>query len=214
MIRTLAALLILSSAALAQDPPPVPRPERRDPLQPSPARPPEGPRPVQPPATPEPPGGHAQPFNAEEVREWLRVNEPETHRRLMQMQGDGRRPEAMRILNEAAPRMRELNELKLRDPNAYAKLMDMRRLERESMEQAEAVRRASPEQRETAMAVLKETLNKLFDVREEARARELAELKRRVEALEKSVKERHGAKDRIVEKRRRELLGEKSEDDW
>jgi hypothetical protein len=28
------------------------------------------------------------------------------------------------------------------------------------------------------------------------------------------VKDRRAAKDRIVEKRRRELLGEKSEDDW
>jgi len=214
MMKSLAALLILSSAAFAQDPPPVPRPERRDPLQPGPARPPDPPRPGQPPMPPEPPGGHAQPFNPEEVREWLKENEPETFRRLMQFQGDGRRPEAMRILNEAAPRMRELSELKLRDPNAYAKLMDMRRLERESVEQAEAVRRATPEQRESAMAVLKETLNKLFDTREEVRARELAELKRRVEALEKAVKDRRAAKDRIVEKRRRELLGEKSEDDW
>ena len=213
MMKTLAALLILTSAALAQDPPPVPRPERRDPLQPGPARPPDPPRPVQPPSLPETPG-HALPFNPEEVREWLKTNEPETFRRLMQFQGDGRRPEAMRILNEAAPRMRELTELRLRDPNGYAKLMDMRRLERESLEQAEAVRRASPEQRESAMAVLKETLQKLFDVREEVRARELAELKRRVESLEKAVKDRRAAKDRIVEKRRRELLGEKSEDDW
>jgi len=214
MMKTLAALLILTSAALAQDPPPVPRPERRDPLQPQPPRPPDGPRPAQPPQPPEPPGGHALPFNAEEVREWLKANEPETYRHVMRLQDEGRRPEVMRILTEAGPRMRELGELKMRDPNAYAKLMDMRRLERESMEQAEAVRRAAPEQRETAMAVLKETLGKLFDAREEVRARELSELKRRVEALEKAVKERHASKDRIVEKRRRELLGEKSEDDW
>lgn len=208
MIQTLAALLILSSAALAQDPPPVPRPERRDPL-----RPPTTPLP---PTTPAPatPDRPAFPFNPEEVREWLKDNEPETFRHLMQMQGDGRRPEVQRILSEAVPRMRELNDLKIRDPKGYEKLMDMRRLERESLEQAEALRRTPPEQREPKMAVLKETLNKLFDAREEVRARELTELKRRVDMLEKAVKERQASKDRIVEKRRRELLGEKSEDDW
>ncbi len=216
-MKTLAALLLLASAALAQDPPPVPRPERRDPLQPPAARPPDPPRPVTP-APPDPPGERrpAQPpnFNAEEVREWLKANEPETYRNVMRLQEEGRRPEVMRFLTEAVPRMRELNELKLRDPKGYEKLMDMRRLERESLEQAEALRRTPPEQREAKMAVLKETLSKLFDAREEVRARELTELKRRVDMLEKAVKERQASKDRIVEKRRRELLGEKSEDDW
>jgi hypothetical protein len=216
MMKTLVALLILATPALAQDPTPVPRPERRDPLQPPPT-----PRPPDPPRAPTPvvPNNNAEarqplPFNPEEVREWLKQNEPETFRNLMQMQNDGRRPEAMRILNEAVPRMRELNDLKIRDPKGYERLMDMRRLERESLEQAEALRRTPPEQREAKMAVLKETLNKLFDAREEVRARELTELKRRVEMLEKAVKERQASKDRIVEKRRRELLGEKSEDDW
>jgi hypothetical protein len=212
MTKTLAALLILATAAAAQEPPPVPRPERRDPLQP--ARPPV---PPSPPATPAPLEGERDRIPAsqlDEVREWLRANEPETYRNLMRLQDAGRRPEVMRVLYDAMPRMKELGELKLRDPKGYGRLMDMRRLERESLEQADAVRRASPEQRETATAVLKETLSKLFDAREEVRARELTELKRRVEALEKAVKERQAAKDRIVEKRRRELLGEKSEDDW
>ena len=92
--------------------------------------------------------------------------------------------------------------------------MEMRRLERESAEQAEQARRAPPEEREAALKKLKETLSRLFDAREEIRARELTELKRRVEALEKAVAERKGNKERIVEKRRRELMGEKSEDDW
>jgi hypothetical protein len=93
-------------------------------------------------------------------------------------------------------------------------MVELRRLERESAEQAEQARRAAPEEREAAVKKLKETLSRLFDAREEARVRELAELKRRVDALEKAMTERKTNKDRIVEKRRRELMGEKSEDDW
>ena len=154
------------------------------------------------------------PLNPDEVRSWLKDNEPETYRRLMQIQEEGRREEVMRILGEAAPRMRELNELKQRDPKGYEKMLELRRLERESMELAEQARRAPPEEREGAARKLKENLNKLFDVREENRARELVELKRRVEALEKALTDRKTGKERIVEKRRRELMGEKTDEEW
>jgi hypothetical protein len=155
-----------------------------------------------------------QPFNPEEVRGWLRENEPEMFRRLMQVQEEGRGQDAQRMLEEASSRMREMNELKQRDPKGYEKLTEMRRLERESFTQAEAARRAPPEQREAATARLKETLGRLFDAREEVRVREIAELKRRVEALEKALGDRKANKDKVVEKRRKELMGEKSDEDW
>jgi hypothetical protein len=208
--------LLLALALLTQaEPPPRPqdpsgRPERRDPF--------EGPRQPQPPTPPQPPRGERRPVqppgNAEELQSWLRENEPETFRRLMELQQEGRRPEVARMLEDASTRMRELAELKQRDPKGFEKMMDMRRLERESIEEAEAARRAGPEEREAAMKKLKETLGKLFDAREEIRVRELAELKRRVEALEKALTNRKAAKDRLVEKRSRELMGEKSDEDW
>jgi len=178
-----------------------------------PARPRDGdPRPPQP---PNPPMAERRLVaNAEEVRGWLKDNEPETYRRLMQVQDEGRREDVMRMINEAAPRMRELNELKQRDPKGFEKVMELRRAERESMELAEQARRAPPEEREAATKKLKENLNRLFDLREENRARELVELKRRVEALEKALTERKTGKERIVENRRRELMGEKKDEDW
>lgn len=154
------------------------------------------------------------PVNTDEVRNWLKENEPETFRRLAQLQEDGRRDEAMRILMEATPRMREMKDLKERDPKAFERMAEMRRLDRESQDQAEQARRAPPEEREAAVKKLKETLGRLFDAREDIRQRELAELKRRVESLEKALSDRKAGKERIVEKRRRELMGEKSEDDW
>ena len=210
MIQTLLLATVLWAQAEPPKPPdPPPRQDRRDPF--------EGPRPAQPPNPPQPPMVERrgmQPFNPEDVRNWLRENEPETYRRMMEVQEAGRRPEVMRILEEAAPRMREWNELKQRDPKGFEKMMEMRRLERESLEQAEAARRASPEDKEAAAKRLKETLGRLFDAREEVRVREIAELKRRVEALEKALTDRKAAKDKLVEKRRRELMGEKSDEDW
>ena len=208
MMQTLLMALVLWAQAEPPKPqePPA-RPERRDPF--------EGPRPTppQPPQPPAPERRATPPFNGDEVRNWLRENEPETYRRLMEVQDGGRRLDMMRILEEAAPRMREMNELKQRDPKGYEKMMEMRRLERESFTQAEAARRAPPEEREAAQNKLKETLGKLFDAREEVRMRELTELKRRVEALEKALGDRKANKDKLVEKRRKELMGEKTDED-
>jgi hypothetical protein len=209
---------ILSAAIWAQDPtppPPTPPPRVQEPGRPDRRDPFDGPRvpnPPQPPVLDRRP--MQPPVNFDEVRAWLKENEPETYRRVLLFQEEGTREDMVRILNEAAPRMRELRELKERDPKGFEKMLELRRLERESAEQAEQARRAAPEERDAAVKKLKETLSRLFDVREEARVRELAELKRRVDALEKAMTERKTNKDRIVEKRRRELMGEKSEDDW
>jgi hypothetical protein len=220
MIHTLAALMFLS---WAQDPEPPKRPEpaperpreRRPQVDPDRRDPFEGPRVPNP---PQPPGVERRPMPvlvvSEELKSWLRENEPETLRRWTQLMDENRREEAMRLISEVAPRVREFKELKERDPKGFEKMMELRRLERESVEQAERARRAPPEERETAQKLLKETLGRLFDAREETRIRELAELKRRVEALEKAMAERKTNKDRIVERRRRELMGEKLDDEW
>ena len=226
---------ILFAAAWTQDPkppdpPPPPRVERQDPLPERPRDPfdrPRGPKPppeeplrprnvFERPAAPKEPGADRSVMLVPEaeLKTWMGEHEPETLRLWNQLSEEGRHQDANRVLREVNSRMRELKELKERDPKGFEKMMEMRRLERESAEQAEQARRAPPEEREAALKKLKETLSRLFDAREEIRARELTELKRRVEALEKAVAERKGNKERIVEKRRRELMGEKSEDDW
>jgi hypothetical protein len=156
----------------------------------------------------------APPFNPEEVLGWLKDNEPDLFHRLNQMQEEGRREEVQRALAEASVRMRELADLKQRDPKGYERVQEMRRLEREGMDLAQQARRASPDEKEAASKRLQENLSKQFDLREEQRIREITELKRRVESLEKSLGDRKAAKDKIVEKRRRELMGEKVDEEW
>jgi len=232
-VKTMLALLLLATSAWAQDRPKegdLPRPERpRDQDQPrprdgDPPRPPgprDGDRPPGPPREGDRPGPPREglrrpvpPFNPEEVRGWLKDNEPETFRRLNQMQEEGKREDVQRILGEASMRMRELNELKTRDPKGYERMQELRRLEREGMELAEQARRAPADDKEAASKRLQENLAKQFDLREEQRVREITELKRRVDALEKALGDRKTNKDRIVDRRRRELLGEKVDEDW
>jgi len=227
MMKTAIALLLLAASAAAQDTPDRPRegdpgrPERpRDGDAPRPPGPRDGerPRPPVPPPPPAPPreGGRrpVPPFNADEVRGWLRENEPETVRHLSELEESGRREEAQRLLGEASVRMRELADLKQRDPKGYERMQEMRRLERQGMELAERARQAPAEEKEGATAKLRENLSKQFDLREEQRVREIAELRRRVESLEKALGERKANKDRIVDKRRRELMGERVDEDW
>jgi hypothetical protein len=152
--------------------------------------------------------------NFEEAKAWLRENEPETYRRVLRAIEEGRRPEATRLLTEAEPRMREMADLKARDPKAWERAQELRRLERESLDIADRARTAEPADRELAAKKLKETLDRLFDLREEAKARELEELKRRVADVEKQLEARKTAKERIVDRRKRELLGERLQDDW
>ncbi len=155
------------------------------------------------------------PVPLEQVRAWLRENDPETSRRVEQASGEeGRGAEAFRLLREAEPRVREMIELKNRDPKAFEKTQELRRLERESLEIAERARGASPADREVAVKKLKESLDRLFDLREEQKARELDELKRRVGEIEKQLETRKASKERIVDRRKRELLGERLQDDW
>lgn len=233
-MKTLMALLFLSTVAWAQDKPREgDRPREGDQPRPpgAPARPRDGdPRPPGPrdgdqprregdrPGQPQPPreGGRraVPPFNPEEVRLWLDANEPETARRVNQMLREGHREEAQRVLADASGRMRELNDLKARDPKGYERVAELRRLEREGSELAEQARRAPPEEKEAASKKLQENLGKQFDLREEQRVREITELKRRVEALEKALGDRKAGKDKIVDKRRRELLGEKVDEEW
>jgi hypothetical protein len=224
MMKTAIALLFLAASAVAQDKPD--RPREGDPARPE--RPRDGdaprprdgdrPRPPVPPPPPAPPreGGRrpVPPFNADEVRGWLRENEPETVRHLSELEEAGRREEAQRVLGEASVRMRDLADLKQRDPKGYERMQEMRRLEREGVELGERARRAPAEEKEGATKKLLENLSKQFDLREEQRVREIAELRRRVESLEKALGERKANKDRIVDKRRRELMGERVDEDW
>lgn len=196
----------------------VPQDGDKERPQPRPERPQDGdrPRPPRPPGPPEAPGRDRRPagFSPEEVRAWVKENEPETWKQVQRLEEGNRREEANRLLMEAGPRMRELKDLKDRDPKGWERSQELRGLERRSVELGERARQASGAERDKALGELKELLGNLFDAREETRNRELGELKRRVAEIEKSLAERKSRKEGIVERRRRELMGEAVNEDW
>ncbi len=170
------------------------------------------PRPPEPSVAERRPGegeGIRRDFNEEEVRKYLRENEPETQRHLEILQRQGRREDAVRVMAEAHRRMRELAEMKERRPEDHRRLLELRQTERESLELAEKARAAEGPEREKLAEKLTEVLEKLFDLREESRARELEELKRRVADIEKALQDRKAARREHVEDRRRQLLEER-----
>ncbi|MBI2901544.1 MAG: tetratricopeptide repeat protein [Planctomycetes bacterium] len=160
--------------------------------------------------------GHMGPEDAErmflEIRDYLKENDPETLRRLEGLRAERRMEEFFNELREVVRRKQEMDELKQRDPEQYAKFLKMRELERRCGELAEKIRRG--DKSEDLRKELATALGQLFDLREEMRAKDLAELKRRVEELEKTLQKRRENKQAIIEKKLREMTGEKAVDDW
>jgi len=72
----------------------------------------------------------------------------------------------------------------------------------------------SKEDRAEVQGKLKESVTKLFDLREQARAKEIDNLKKRLEELTRMIEKRKANRDQIIERRIRQLSGELDELDW
>ena len=71
---------------------------------------------------------------------------------------------------------------------------------------------STPADREAARSELLEAVNRHFDLRQEIRARELAELEKQIAELRRSLDRRTQLRDKIVQRRMTELLGDETED--
>lgn len=72
----------------------------------------------------------------------------------------------------------------------------------------------SKEDRAELQSKLKESVTKLFDLREQARVKEVESLKKRLEELTLMLEKRKANRDQIIERRIRQLSGELDELDW
>jgi len=103
------------------------------------------------------------------------------------------------------------------DPEMAKRMEEMGRLDRESQELGAKLRRIpadNKDERTIVLGKLGETVSKLFDLREQMRAREVEMLKRRLEELTKMLEKRKSSRDQIIEKRIKQLSGEVDELDW
>src|SRR5258706_10434483 len=90
-------------------------------------------------------------------------------------------------------------------------------LEAQSRRLGEALRGLEPDEKEKRTELRKKleaALDQLFERREKGRWKELEELDGRMKEMRKTLETRKQNKPRIIEKRVRELSGEKDDMDW
>ena len=102
-----------------------------------------------------------------------------------------------------------MQEMRRRSQELYEKLMRERRMEMESREIAKTIRLLpdGPE-RETQIDTLRATLNRIFDLKQDNRRHEIAQLQRQIDELQRRLEQREEMRDEMIQRRLEELIGE------
>ncbi|MBI3268722.1 MAG: hypothetical protein HYZ53_06850 [Planctomycetes bacterium] len=117
-------------------------------------------------------------------------------------------------LRDAFMEMKRLEQLKQEDPERFERVMSQRRLEAKSMDLAARIKRAPEGDKVVLKKELKELLSQVFDLREAEREAEVKELERQVAKLRERIAKRKESRDKIIQGRAAELLGEREDLDW
>ena len=119
------------------------------------------------------------------------------------------RPEETReVFMRAMGELRELQELKARDPEAFDLMVQRRKLERQVRRLAQRIRTAKADEKEPAQAELRATLERLYDITTSLREREVATTEQRLKELRDQAKKWRDHKADIIDRRAKELTGE------
>ena len=98
--------------------------------------------------------------------------------------------------------------MQLKNEGLFDQLMSERLMERETLSMARKFAAMDEgEARRDSIAVLRERLDEIFDLKQENRRREVEELKERLRELQWAIGERQRLRDDIVVRRLKELLG-------
>jgi len=97
------------------------------------------------------------------------------------------------------------------DASLYNQLIQEHSLEAETLRLAMEARAASDErQRDLIIGTLRQKLEEAFELKQQNREQEIQQLTEKLSELRQRIKERSDARDRIIEARLKELLGESS----
>jgi len=123
--------------------------------------------------------------------------------------------EGREVLRATGRQLREMKELKERDPERFKLQMRIAELDRQSNELGQKVRRATEEDaKKQATAELKEVLNKLFDLRQEEREKNVQQIERDLKELRGSLEQRKAKRDEIIQHRFDQLTGKAAMMEW
>ncbi|MCX7703493.1 MAG: hypothetical protein N2234_05275 [Planctomycetota bacterium] len=182
-------------------PPPGEKKGDKPPMPPEPFGP-EADKGPKPPRPPEPPSEE----EIEKALELLEKIDPEFVKRL---KGTEDKELRRRMTMEAVFRARELMELKERDPHMFELMVAEMKLKRRIEEVVHQYHKTdNPDKRDALREELKELLEKLFDIKIQMQAHQIERLMKELEELKAMHKKHMENRDRIIEKRLKELLGE------
>jgi hypothetical protein len=120
-----------------------------------------------------------------------------------------------RELQRAFREKRRMKSLKILDPERYKKLIRRRELTKESFELAKKYREAESEREKGAIKKqMKSTMSELFEIREEEKTKRIEELEKELAKLKKTIKKRKQNKNKIIEKRMKQLIEKEEDLEW
>lgn len=174
------------------------------------------------PQTPDP----STPEQAARIKGYLQEMEPSGFQTLTALEQGTKSPDAevrrkheqklAVFLTKASQRMDYAEDVRKNRPEEYKRLLKQRDLDRTCLEFAARIRTIQDEKVKAELKTrLKKILYDLFELREQARAAEIEALQKRVQELQSGTDKRKNNRDRIVEGRLQDLIGEPTEDmEW
>ncbi len=119
------------------------------------------------------------------------------------------------MLRGISAQLREMRELKQRDPERFRQQQEMSEMERRSAELGQKIRRATDaEVKKQVTTELKELLSKLFDLRQQEREKSLQQLEREVKEVREALEKRKAKRDEMIQRRFDQLTGRAEMLEW
>jgi hypothetical protein len=150
----------------------------------------------------------------EKIRAFLKEFYPEKLEELERLREEN--PAAFaREIQGCVREIQNLENLKKNDPERFKEVIELRKLERESMRIAESYRRERDTNKKVEIKQkLREILNCIFEHKNKEQQREIEHLSQELDRLKKRIESRTQNKDKILDRRINEMTGEKDESDW
>jgi hypothetical protein len=130
--------------------------------------------------------------------------------RLADKQPDEAAERVERLVDEAV----ELSQLRHENPEQFARHRQFRQAENQAAMLAARAREARGAEREQAMAELRQTLQRAFELKQQNLAREVETMNRHLAELRSLLEKRQANRDAIINRRAYQLVGEQDYLEW
>lgn len=151
----------------------------------------------------------------EEALAFLKESSPAQYAEIQRAKEGGNKDAYKGMIFEAFNRAQMLKKLKEVDPKAYDLEVKLQAAEDKSRSLGDKIRTAKDnDTKEDTKRELRTVLAELFDLREQRQQRDIENLQKEIQKLNDRLKSRRASKDKIVDKRLSEMVGEAENLDW